>query len=163
MLSMLQQGQQLRIDLQTPTAATRVSASLSAAQINFANLAAVRGACLAPPVTQVKNYFNTDGFNRWQKIYGETDEVNKVQLDIRQGHAQTVEKVLRWLDAEGGVSGTSVADAGCGTGAAWRLEVRFAVCGLHRHARVRGGAQEPLDEWCLQGRCCCVCWCSRCM
>ncbi|KAF6258914.1 magnesium protoporphyrin IX S-adenosyl methionine O-methyl transferase chloroplast precursor [Scenedesmus sp. NREL 46B-D3] len=64
----------------------------------------------------VKNYFNTDGFSRWQKIYGETDEVNKVQLDIRQGHAQTVEKVLGWLDAEGGVAGTSVADAGCGTG-----------------------------------------------
>jgi hypothetical protein len=68
------------------------------------------------PRWQVKNYFNTDGFNRWQKIYGETDEVNKVQLDIRQGHAQTVEKVLGWLDAEGGVAGTSVADAGCGTG-----------------------------------------------
>jgi magnesium-protoporphyrin O-methyltransferase len=70
---------------------------------------------------QVKNYFNTDGFNRWQKIYGETDEVNKVQLDIRQGHAQTVEKVLGWLDAEGGVTGTSVADAGCGTGREFAL------------------------------------------
>lgn len=66
---------------------------------------------------QVKTYFNTDGFSRWQKIYGETDDVNKVQLDIRQGHAQTVEKVLRWLDEEGGVQGVTVADAGCGTGA----------------------------------------------
>eukprot|EP00879_Flechtneria_rotunda_P024716 GHRR01026222.1.p1 GENE.GHRR01026222.1~~GHRR01026222.1.p1 ORF type:complete len:182 (+),score=69.06 GHRR01026222.1:209-754(+) len=64
----------------------------------------------------VKNYFNTDGFNRWQKIYGETDEVNKVQLDIRQGHAQTVDKVLNWLDEEGGVQGITIADAGCGTG-----------------------------------------------
>lgn len=26
----------------------------------------------------VKKYFNTAGFERWQKIYGETDEVNKV-------------------------------------------------------------------------------------
>ncbi len=43
-------------------------------------------------------------------------QVNKVQLDIREGHAQTVEKVLRWLDEEGGVDGVSVADAGCGTG-----------------------------------------------
>ena len=42
---------------------------------------------------QVRNYFNQEGFNRWNKIYGETDEVNKVQLDIRTGHAQTVEKV----------------------------------------------------------------------
>jgi 2-polyprenyl-3-methyl-5-hydroxy-6-metoxy-1,4-benzoquinol methylase len=70
-----------------------------------------------PYVLQVKTYFNTDGFNRWKKIYGETDEVNKVQLDIRQGHAQTVEKVLGWLDAEGGLKGTTVCDAGCGTGA----------------------------------------------
>jgi hypothetical protein len=37
------------------------------------------GACTAewantlPP--QVKNYFNTTGFERWRKIYGETDEV----------------------------------------------------------------------------------------
>jgi magnesium-protoporphyrin O-methyltransferase len=65
----------------------------------------------------VKTYFNTEGFNRWKKIYGETDEVNKVQLDIRQGHAQTVEKVLGWLQEEGGVKGTTVCDAGCGTGA----------------------------------------------
>lgn len=42
---------------------------------------------------QVRNYFNQEGFNRWNKIYGETDEVNKVQLDIRTGHAITVDKV----------------------------------------------------------------------
>ncbi len=66
---------------------------------------------------QVKNYFNTTGFERWNKIYGETEDVNKVQLDIRTGHAQTVDKVLRWLDEEGGVEGTTVADCGCGTGA----------------------------------------------
>lgn len=33
-----------------------------------------------------------------------------------QGHAVTVEKVLKWLDEEGGVKGTTVCDAGCGTG-----------------------------------------------
>ena len=42
---------------------------------------------------QVKNYFNTAGFDRWRRIYGETDDVNSVQRDIREGHAQTVEKV----------------------------------------------------------------------
>lgn len=26
----------------------------------------------------VRSYFNTSGFDRWKKIYGETDEVNKV-------------------------------------------------------------------------------------
>lgn len=45
-----------------------------------------------------------------------TQDVNKVQLDIRTGHAQTVEKVLGWLKEEGGVQNVSVADCGCGTG-----------------------------------------------
>lgn len=26
----------------------------------------------------VKDYFNTTGYDRWKKIYGETDDVNKV-------------------------------------------------------------------------------------
>ena len=67
--------------------------------------------------SQVRNYFDTQGFERWRRIYGETDDVNSVQvttspecsrrlnegveldavvplqMDIRQGHAQTVEKV----------------------------------------------------------------------
>eukprot|EP00890_Picochlorum_soloecismus_P005386 jgi/Picsp_1/5849/NSC_03208-R1_magnesium-protoporphyrin ix methyltransferase len=64
----------------------------------------------------VKNYFDTAGFERWRKIYGETDDVNKVQLDIRTGHAETVEKVLKWIDEEGGVKDVTVCDAGCGTG-----------------------------------------------
>jgi magnesium-protoporphyrin O-methyltransferase len=71
----------------------------------------------------VKKYFNTSGFERWNKIYGETDEVNKVQLDIRKGHAQTVDKVLAWLDADAqkgdgsaAITGRTVCDAGCGTG-----------------------------------------------
>ncbi|GBG81403.1 hypothetical protein CBR_g32078 [Chara braunii] len=28
----------------------------------------------------VRNYFNSTGFDRWRKIYGETDDVNKVQF-----------------------------------------------------------------------------------
>lgn len=42
--------------------------------------------------------------------------LQQVQLDIRTGHAQTVEKVLGWLDEEGGIKGTAVCDCGCGTG-----------------------------------------------
>jgi methylase of polypeptide subunit release factors len=79
---------------------------------------------------QVKNYFNTEGFSRWQKIYGETDEVNKVQLDIRTGHAVTVEKVLAWFQEEGSLEGVTVADAGCGTGSLaipLALRVRFSL------------------------------------
>eukprot|EP00898_Chlorokybus_atmophyticus_P008736 jgi/Chlat1/8864/Chrsp91S08175 len=64
----------------------------------------------------VRNYFDTTGFERWRKIYGETDDVNKVQLDIRVGHAQTVEKVLKWLREEDAIVGKTICDAGCGTG-----------------------------------------------
>jgi len=67
-------------------------------------------------MASVEKYFNGEGFQRWKKIYGETDEVNKVQLDIRDGHAVTVDKVLNWLKLDGGVQGKSVCDAGCGTG-----------------------------------------------
>jgi magnesium-protoporphyrin O-methyltransferase len=63
----------------------------------------------------VKDYFNNEGFERWQKIYGEKDDVNAVQEDIRVGHARTVDKILGWLD-DSGISGKTVCDAGCGTG-----------------------------------------------
>ena len=64
----------------------------------------------------VRNYFNTAGFDRWRRIYGSTDDVNDVQLDIRKGHAITVEKVLSFLKEKEGLEGVSVCDAGCGTG-----------------------------------------------
>ncbi|KAL8139205.1 hypothetical protein V2J09_005206 [Rumex salicifolius] len=64
----------------------------------------------------VKDYFNTTGFQRWKKIYGDTDDVNKVQLDIRIGHAKTVESTLKMLSDEGSLQGVTVCDAGCGTG-----------------------------------------------
>eukprot|EP00529_Nitzschia_sp_RCC80_P034248 CAMPEP_0113456046 /NCGR_PEP_ID=MMETSP0014_2-20120614/8685_1 /TAXON_ID=2857 /ORGANISM="Nitzschia sp." /LENGTH=102 /DNA_ID=CAMNT_0000347487 /DNA_START=133 /DNA_END=441 /DNA_ORIENTATION=- /assembly_acc=CAM_ASM_000159 len=44
--------------------------------------------------TEVREYFNTEGFNRWNKIYSESDDVNSVQLDIRTGHDQTIQKNL---------------------------------------------------------------------
>ncbi|KAL5717337.1 magnesium protoporphyrin IX methyltransferase [Ranunculus cassubicifolius] len=64
----------------------------------------------------VREYFNNNGFQRWKKIYGETDDVNKVQLDIRIGHAKTVENVMKMLKDEGSLEGVTVCDAGCGTG-----------------------------------------------
>jgi magnesium-protoporphyrin O-methyltransferase len=63
----------------------------------------------------VADYFNSTGFERWNKIYGETDDVNKVQMDIRVGHQQTVDKVLDWT-AGMDMNGVTVCDAGCGTG-----------------------------------------------
>ncbi len=65
--------------------------------------------------TIVKEYFNTAGFERWKRIYGD-GEVNKVQKDIREGHQQTIETVLEWLKADGDLTGLSFCDAGCGVG-----------------------------------------------
>ncbi|ONI07845.1 hypothetical protein PRUPE_5G142500 [Prunus persica] len=64
----------------------------------------------------VKDYFNKSGFERWKKIYGETDDVNRVQRDIRLGHSKTVENVMKMLTDEGKLEGVTVCDAGCGTG-----------------------------------------------
>ena len=66
----------------------------------------------------------------------------QVQLDIRTGHAQTVDKVLGWLDGDGGVAGTTVCDCGCGTGSlAVPLALRVRPC-----PPCHGAA----SSWCLQ-------------
>lgn len=65
--------------------------------------------------TIVQEYFNSTGFDRWQRIYGD-GEVNKVQLDIRQGHQQTIDRVVNWLKADNNLQGLSICDAGCGVG-----------------------------------------------
>ncbi|MGL5058392.1 MAG: magnesium protoporphyrin IX methyltransferase [Microcoleus sp.] len=80
---------------------------------------------LADDKTVVKQYFNSTGFDRWQRIYGD-GEVNKVQLDIRTGHQQTVDTVLGWLEADGNLRGLSVCDAGCGVGS---LSIPLAEAG----------------------------------
>ncbi|MEM9771901.1 MAG: magnesium protoporphyrin IX methyltransferase, partial [Cyanobacteria bacterium P01_D01_bin.73] len=71
--------------------------------------------------TVVRDYFNSTGFDRWRRIYGEGDDINKVQLDIRTGHQRTIDLVLGWFeeDKEAGANldDRSVCDAGCGVGA----------------------------------------------
>lgn len=65
----------------------------------------------------VRNYFNNTGFQRWRKIYSDsTDDVNKVQLDIRLGHSKTVESAIQMLRDGGPLAGVTICDAGCGTG-----------------------------------------------
>ena len=71
---------------------------------------------------EVEAYFNDategGGFDRWNRIYSESDDVNKVQLEIRSGHQQTIDKVLEWVDADksAGAELSTVADVGCGVG-----------------------------------------------
>lgn len=80
--------------------------------------------------TIVREYFNATGFDRWRRIYGD-GEVNKVQLDIRTGHQQTVDTVLSWLKADNNLSGLSVCDAGCGVGS---LSIPLAEAGAKVYA-----------------------------
>ena len=80
--------------------------------------------------TIVREYFNSTGFDRWRRIYGD-GEVNKVQLDIRNGHQQTVDTVLGWLNADGNLPNLSICDAGCGVGS---LSIPLAQAGAKVYA-----------------------------
>jgi len=74
--------------------------------------------------TIVKEYFNSTGFDRFLRIYGD-GEVNKVQLDIRTGHQQTVNTVLDWLKTDD-LTQLTICDAGCGVGS---LSIPLAEAG----------------------------------
>ncbi len=65
---------------------------------------------------EVKGYFETTGFERWNRIYSASDDVNKVQRNIRIGHQKTVDNVLAWVQEQGNLGGRSFCDAGCGVG-----------------------------------------------
>ena len=80
--------------------------------------------------TIVKEYFNSTGFDRWRRIYGD-GEVNKVQLDIREGHQQTVETVISWLTSDNNLAHLSICDAGCGVGS---LSIPLAQAGAKVYA-----------------------------
>ncbi|MCP9775361.1 MULTISPECIES: magnesium protoporphyrin IX methyltransferase [unclassified Cyanobium] len=64
----------------------------------------------------VKGYFESTGFDRWNRIYSTSDDVNRVQRNIRIGHQKTVDNVLAWLQEQGDLAGRSFCDAGCGVG-----------------------------------------------
>jgi len=74
----------------------------------------------------VKGYFETTGFERWKRIYSDSDDVNKVQRNIRIGHQKTVDEVLAWLQAQGDLESRSFCDAGCGVGS---LAIPLALAG----------------------------------
>jgi magnesium-protoporphyrin O-methyltransferase len=90
--------------------------------------------------TIVREYFNSTGFDRWKRIYGD-GEVNKVQLDIRNGHQQTVDTVIGWLKDDQNLAELSICDAGCGVGS---LSIPLATEG----AKVYGSdiSQKMVEE-----------------
>lgn len=79
----------------------------------------------------VRDYFNNSGFHRWRKIYGDTQDVNRVQMDIRLGHSKTVENTIKMLTDDGPLNGITVCDAGCGTGS---LSIPLANLGAKVYA-----------------------------
>ncbi|MGH1394389.1 MAG: magnesium protoporphyrin IX methyltransferase [Trichormus sp.] len=102
---------------------------------------------VADDKTIVREYFNSTGFDRWRRIYGD-GEVNKVQLDIRNGHQQTVDTVIDWLKNDGNLAELSICDAGCGVGS---LSIPLATAGAKVYASdisekmVEEGKQRALE------------------
>jgi magnesium-protoporphyrin O-methyltransferase len=105
------------LPLVAPAASSRVSATSSSSSLQRQSLLRLRAETVVDKdKEEVTDYFNKVGFERWNKIYSDSDEVNSVQMDIRDGHGQTVDKVLAWVDADGSASSGTFCDAGCGVG-----------------------------------------------
>lgn len=68
----------------------------------------------------------------------------QVQLDIREGHAVTVSKVLNWL-GEASLDGVTIADIGCGTGS---LAIPLALKASRAHGQVFRSLQCMSGFWC---------------
>lgn len=95
----------------------------------------------------VKDYFNQTGFDRWRRIYGETDDVNKVQKKIREGHQQTIDTVVSWLKDDGNLADLTICDAGCGVGSLTipLAEAGATVSASDISAKMVGEAQEKAE------------------
>ena len=65
---------------------------------------------------EVREYFNGTGFERWNRIYSKTDDVNKVQKNIRIGHQKTIDDVISWIKKYPEFLKMTFCDAGCGVG-----------------------------------------------
>ena len=65
---------------------------------------------------EVTDYFNGTGFERWNRIYSKSVDVNTVQKNIRLGHQKTVDDVVDWVQKYPDFKKISFCDAGCGVG-----------------------------------------------
>ena len=93
---------------------------------------------------EVKGYFETTGFDRWNRIYSESDDVNKVQRNIRIGHQKTVDEVLAWIKDSGELSEVSFVMPA----AAWQPQPapgrsRSRIHHRQRHFRSDGPGSRP--------------------
>ena len=66
--------------------------------------------------SEVRDYFNGTGFDRWKKIYSKSEEINTVQKNIRKGHQKTVDDVVSIIKKYPDLTQKTFCDAGCGVG-----------------------------------------------
>ena len=66
--------------------------------------------------SEVKDYFNGTGFDRWNKIYSKSEEINTVQKNIRKGHQKTVDDVISYIKTYTDLTKKNYCDVGCGVG-----------------------------------------------
>ena len=91
---------------------------------------------------EVKGYFETTGFDRWNRIYSDSTEVNRVQRNIRIGHQKTVDEVLAWIKESGELSQASFCDAGCGVGSLSLPLAAMGACSISASDISEAMAQE---------------------
>ena len=66
--------------------------------------------------SEVREYFNGTGFDRWNKIYSKSEEINTVQKNIRKGHQKTVDDVVSYVKTYPELTKKTFCDVGCGVG-----------------------------------------------
>lgn len=65
--------------------------------------------------SQLHEYFDGIGFERWAAIYGEA-KLSSVRKTVRDGHNVMLSNVQAWLAEHRLAPGATILDAGCGTG-----------------------------------------------
>lgn len=76
--------------------------------------------------SEVAGYFDRTALDAWEKLTSDAP-VSRIRATVREGRGQMRNKILSWLPSD--LSGASVLDAGCGTGA-------FAIALAERGAQV---------------------------
>lgn len=103
--------------------------------------------------TQLQNYFDGIGFDRWSAIYGDA-ALSRVRQTVRSGHAAMLDQAATWLHDHGTTG--RLLDAGCGTGlfsvrmasqgfAVTAVDIAPRMVGATRQAAHQAGVSERVD------------------
>ena len=92
--------------------------------------------------SEVKKYFNGTGFERWNKIYSKSEEINTVQKNIRKGHQKTIDDVISYITNYPELTQKSFCDVGCGVGS---LSIPLLMLGI-KDLQVSDISSEMIKE-----------------